>query len=482
MNPNHFGVFLPLVLMAVSALLSLVEIYAFDVDGYLTARLETWLLLVFVALYVYLVSKHVLSHVKVRLSNVFVVLSGGGAHLIGSGGGVVLWLMVDRLARRTAFGGFVLGLSDWSGELSINLLGLLAILVCSLIYLMWIPFLLSVVVSITVLFGCYMGGFFEGARLPERLEERVVFISRKLRDARVGLPVFSRQEQVILQQYWTDRGFQTLSEMRLEAVAPDLKQAFYWCLRDRIDCRYVENAISGDSTEFPRTSLQIGFCDDLADLAGSELLAHRGVTSVSLGGKGRPCEVLSTSAEIESLFPDLQALEVNEPRENLLRELPDHVTSLSVRMGEISAGVLEAIGQHRKIVNLKLSTQFLPESAFFYLSTMESLHTLWLRGKGLSGNRLQGAELSSLRELKLGPGSSLSLIDLRHLERLNLDRLEIFSDTLTKENVDEVVSRFPAPPREVIVQQYEFPLPENSNLPSHLKEMLIQQIKRESEW
>lgn len=482
MNLSRLLAYMPLILSVISALLSSVEVYTFDVGGYLTARLETWLLIVFVALYVYTASKYVLSHVKERWKLIIGVLSGGGAHIIGSAGGAVLWLIVDRLAQRTVFAGLSFGFSNISGEYSSYLLGILIALICSLIYLAWIPFLRLGAVVLSGLLGCYVSGLFEFNRLPGQLADQVVFISRRLREVRVGLPMFSSQEQVLLKQYWTEKGFQTFSDLGQGAVAPNLKQAFYWCLRDRMDCRFVANTTTSDFTAFPRSSLIVGTCEDLGDLSASQLLSHRGVISVSLGGKGRPCMVISTWREIDNLFPDLQELEVNEPREDLLRELPDHITSLSVRMKEITAGALEAIGRHRHLVNLKLSTQSLPESALFYLSNMESLHTLWLKGRGLSSDRLKGADLPSLRELTLGPGSSIALFDIRHLEGLNLERLEIFSDTLTKENVEKVVSQFSSPPKAVIVRRYESPILENRNLPGHLKEMLVQQMKNESEW
>jgi len=382
MNSSRFLSSLPVILSAISAFLSFVEVYTFDVTGYLAARLETWLLLVFVSLYVYLASKYVLGHVNKRRKFVFGVLSGGGAHLIGSTGGGVLWLVVDRLSSRTAFGGLAVAFSDWSGEYSINLIGILVALLCTVIYLTWVPFLQLGAVVVTALLGCYMAGYFEFNRLPERLVDKVVFVSHRLREVRIGLPVFSGKEQEMLTQYWTEEGLKVFSEMRSAAVAPALKQAFYWCIRDRIDCRFVENTIAGNSVEFPRSSLEIGTCDDLQDLSSSQLLSHRGITSVSIGGKGRPCMVLSTWTEMENLFPDLRELGVYEPGEDFLRALPDHVTSLSVRMGEVSAGVLEAIGRHRQIVSLKLSTRSLPESALFYLSNMESLRTLWAKGTG----------------------------------------------------------------------------------------------------
>jgi hypothetical protein len=74
------------------------------------------------------------------------------------------------------------------------------------------------------------------------------------------------------------------------------------------------------------------------------------------------------------------------------------------------------------------------------------------------------------------------LFDIRNLESLRLKRLEIFSDTLTTENVQKVVAQFPAPPNEVIVKQYEFPLANNPNLPNELKEVLLRQMAQESEW
>ncbi len=480
MKLRHFLTSLPLILCAFSALLSAIEVYTFDVNGYLLARPETWLLMLFIALYVYLVTHRVLLYVRDRQKIVFGVLSGGGAHLIGSAGGAVLWLMVDRLAHRTAFGGIALAFSDFSGEFSSNLLGVLLLLVCSLIYLAWIPFLQLGAVVFTILFGLYVAGVLEVNRLPEQLADKAVFVSRRLRDVRIGLPEFTHQEEVTLNQHWTQEGFQIFSDMRSSAAPPRLIQAFYWCLHDRIDCRFVEHAAAVDSTEFPRSSLQVGTCEDLEDL--SNLPPHKGVTSLSLGGKGQPCLVLSTWDTIDNLFPDLQDLELNEPTDNLLRELPDQITSLSVRMREASAGILEAIGAHGQIVTLKISTNFLPESALFYLSRMESLHRLWLKGKGLSNDCLRGGDLPSLRELTLGPGSSIALFDIRHLERLNLQRLEIFSDTMTKENVQTLVSQFPAPPKEVVVKQYESSLLDNSDLPKELKEILIRQMKNDSEW
>jgi hypothetical protein len=390
--------------------------------------------------------------------------------------------MADRVAHRTLFGGVDLAFSNLSGEYSTNLLVFVLVLICSLIFLAWIPVLQVGAVMLIAFCGCYVTGFLEFNRLPEQLINKVAFVSRRLRDVRVGLPEFTEQEEMMLNQHWTEQGFQIFSEMHLAEAAPSLIQTFYWCLQDRIDCRLIEHVIAGDSKEFPKSSLLVGACEDLGDLLKVHLPPHRGVKSLSLGGKGRSCAVLSDWREIENLFPDLRDLELNEPTEDLLAGLPDHITSLSVRMREVSTGTLEAIGGHRQIVTLKLSTQSLPESVLFYLSKMESLQRLWLKGKGLSNNRLKGGELPSLRELTLGPGSSIALFDIRHLERLNLQKLEIFSDTITTESVRKLVGQFPVPPKEVVVKQYESSLANNPNIPNELKELLLKQVENDSEW
>jgi hypothetical protein len=258
-----------------------------------------------------------------------------------------------------------LAFSNITGEYSALLLSFVLVLLGSLFFLVWIPVLQVGAFVATALVVCSTVGLFEVNRLPEQLSDRVLFVSRRLRDVRVGLPEFTKQEELVLNKYWTEKGFEVFSEMQSVAAAPSRIQAFYWCLQDRIDCRLVEQASATDSTEFPRSLLVVGVCQDLGGLSEAHLPPHRGVKSLSLGGKGRPCQALSTWPEIENLFPDLRELELNEPTEDLLTGLPDHITSLSVRMKEVSTGILEAIGSHRQIETLKLSTTFLPESALF---------------------------------------------------------------------------------------------------------------------